>query len=859
MCAAVPHADAEQKRPNTMRDQSSRLHFAPQQAHIHPDDLPEDYEPSEIYRGIGDYVTARRKKRHQDRRSLLRGSLQRSSQDSDNDSDDTSSSSSSTTAAAHVLGFSKLRALFGDSSSSSSESSTSDSESDDGSSVATGTRSTTTDADHVSFVSSGRRWRRPSSSLPRTDTGEPTAVSGTLSALTPRLSAPRRRRRRVRRSEKDIRLLRLTKPSRKARKNARRMREIAGGTTEYVLYAPLGSGDPPVVNSRTWKNIGRRLGDFFQYHAQHDHRDGDMGLPNTADVLPTEVSMGDPALCALDDDEIDLALPSPALSIHAPQARQTDFENEMHTGRHMSDIPLTPFLQPEPASATPKAPFMQHQRSSISYGDTPRHHAVHSIPEEGIESMEQKLPEPMPPLPEPVISPGFEAPHRIPKIPQLPELDATWWLDIHCPTYRVMQHLGLRFPLHPLTVEDILKQEPREKFESFEKLGYSFVVLRAMDTSYFRFTRKVGDESINVDADVALREKSEGQGDDLHIEMVKNSRSKEGLEGVGIGSVNLYLVVFSHGIISFHFEDLSMHINRVQQRLLNNSHPFSVSPYWIMYELYDSIVDAIEPFVSFLEYEMGMIEMVTNDPNLLPNARQRRPPLPGFWTRLYNFLRRRHIEEPEAIPLEEMARTLSQGSYKDEKIGFNSLDAVHQRMVFQRLKRVREIDTGISRLLAPKPDVMRGITKRLEDTTQNEERYSIFLYFDDVYDHIMSMLTLLSERDGVLSHAHMVYLNRIRLSNKFSILMATQNLAWCAGVGSTVMYCTWITGCMSMNLRMPAVSTDLDDNIIEEHDNVYAFGTLIAILSTVPCFVFGFYLFVDRTNKRRSAKLFKSH
>lgn len=37
--------------------------------------------------------------------------------------------------------------------------------------------------------------------------------------------------------------------------------------------------------------------------------------------------------------------------------------------------------------------------------------------------------------------------------------------------------------LHPLTLEDILHQEPREKLELFSKLGYYFIVFRAIESS----------------------------------------------------------------------------------------------------------------------------------------------------------------------------------------------------------------------------------------------------------------------------------------------------------------------------------------------------------------------------------------
>ena len=42
---------------------------------------------------------------------------------------------------------------------------------------------------------------------------------------------------------------------------------------------------------------------------------------------------------------------------------------------------------------------------------------------------------------------------------------------------------GQLLHLHPLTLEDILQREPREKFELFHKLGYYFIVFRALESS----------------------------------------------------------------------------------------------------------------------------------------------------------------------------------------------------------------------------------------------------------------------------------------------------------------------------------------------------------------------------------------
>ena len=73
--------------------------------------------------------------------------------------------------------------------------------------------------------------------------------------------------------------------------------------------------------------------------------------------------------------------------------------------------------------------------------------------------------------------------------------------------------------LHPLTLEDILQQDPREKLELFPKLGYYFISFRAIES---RKTRE--------------RRRAQAQ-DDLQDESI-------------VGEVNVYLVVFREGVCS---------------------------------------------------------------------------------------------------------------------------------------------------------------------------------------------------------------------------------------------------------------------------------------------------------------------
>jgi hypothetical protein len=124
-----------------------------------------------------------------------------------------------------------------------------------------------------------------------------------------------------------------------------------------------------------------------------------------------------------------------------------------------------------------------------------------------------------------------------------------------------------------------LQQDPREKLDMFEKLGYYFVVVRALDESYFKYTpgspnnsvpamaQPTPTPSIQASPDLAEQSAAKKEGrrrgwgmgravgklaarTEEKVEIVEDNPGKEGLEGVGVGAVNVYLVVFADGIVS---------------------------------------------------------------------------------------------------------------------------------------------------------------------------------------------------------------------------------------------------------------------------------------------------------------------
>lgn len=137
----------------------------------------------------------------------------------------------------------------------------------------------------------------------------------------------------------------------------------------------------------------------------------------------------------------------------------------------------------------------------------------------------------------------------------------TWWLDCTNPTDIELQVLSMTFGIHPLTTEDILTQEKREKFELFEK--YYFVSFHTFE--------------------------SDPECQDLLL------------------PAHFYMVVFPHGILTFH-KDMVAHPVNVRRRIRQLKKYFQVDPNWICYALIDNIIDSFEPHINRVEFEVDAIE-----------------------------------------------------------------------------------------------------------------------------------------------------------------------------------------------------------------------------------------------------------
>ncbi|CAN8096883.1 unnamed protein product [Discula destructiva] len=138
-----------------------------------------------------------------------------------------------------------------------------------------------------------------------------------------------------------------------------------------------------------------------------------------------------------------------------------------------------------------------------------------------------------------------------------------WWLNINCPTDEEVRGICKAFGIHPLTVEDIVTQEAREKIELFK--SYYF--------ANFRSYRAVLDEDGNREYE----------------------------------PFNLFVIVFREGIISFS-HNLNAHASEVRKRISQLKDYVDLSSDWICYAIIDNIVDNFGPAINECQNAADMLD-----------------------------------------------------------------------------------------------------------------------------------------------------------------------------------------------------------------------------------------------------------
>jgi magnesium transporter len=244
-----------------------------------------------------------------------------------------------------------------------------------------------------------------------------------------------------------------------------------------------------------------------------------------------------------------------------------------------------------------------------------------------------------------------------------------FWLDVLSPTDAEMKVISKAFSIHPLTAEDIMMQEAREKVELFKH--YYFINYRTFE---------------------------------------QDENNEDYLE-----PVNLYVIVFREGVISFHFS-MTPHPANVRRRIRQLQDYLILSPDWISYGIIDDVTDAYAPLIERIEEQVDEIDEAVLG--------------------LYS-------EESEQEARKSKSSSYNNPHYEKQNQSSKEQEEGSRDMLL-RIGECRKKVMILYRLLGNKADVIKGFAKRCNEQWGVAPRGEIGLYLGDIQDHIVTMTGNLS-------------------------------------------------------------------------------------------------------------------
>lgn len=299
-----------------------------------------------------------------------------------------------------------------------------------------------------------------------------------------------------------------------------------------------------------------------------------------------------------------------------------------------------------------------------------------------------------------------------------------WWLDVLSPTDGEMKTLAKAFGIHPLTSEDIMLQEQREKVELFRH--YYFVNYRSFD---------------------------------------QDANSENHLE-----PVNMYVVVFREGVLSFHFSQ-TPHPANVRRRIRQLKDFMMLSSDWISYAIIDDITDVYLPLIQTIEDEVDDIDD--------------------------KILELHSSTDPDSSSVKHRRDSTQEKATGPE----GNTDA--GTGMLRRVGDCRKKVMTLYRLLGNKADVIKGFAKRCNEHWEVAPRSDIGLYLGDIQDHIVTMTANLSHYEMILARCHANYIAQINIRMNERAEQTADVLGRLTVLGTIVLPMNIITGLWGMNVWVP--------------------------------------------------------
>lgn len=369
-----------------------------------------------------------------------------------------------------------------------------------------------------------------------------------------------------------------------------------------------------------------------------------------------------------------------------------------------------------------------------------------------------------------------------------------FWLDVCNPTEDEMRVISKAFGIHPLTIEDIFTGENREKVELFK--NYYFVCFRCVDVYASRKRHRDQESNDNKDgkddqakgrkdgfslsgskssSNNLVRRKRRESSDNHSTRRLRKYRSNNN----DLRSMNMYIIVFHEGVITFHFSPSPNPMNvRRRTRLLQDY--MTVSSDWLSYALIDDIVDGFQPLMEAIEQEVNDIEEEI--------------------LRLHSGLS--DSDEDDSDDDESDDDSSSSTATSSSKTTANEAWRKKGDML-RRIGECRKRVMGMLRLLSNKPDVIRGFSKRCNERWEVAPRNEIGLYLGDIQDHVVTMVQSLNHYEKLLARSHSNYLAQINIDMTKVNNDLNDVLSKITVLGTMVLPLNIVTGLWGMNVQVP--------------------------------------------------------
>lgn len=456
-----------------------------------------------------------------------------------------------------------------------------------------------------------------------------------------------------------------------------------------------------------------------------------------------------------------------------------------------------------------------------------------------------------------------------------------FWLDILDPLEEEMKVLSKTFGLHPLTTEDIFLGETREKVELFRQ--YYFICFTSFDIVYERRKQRAKEHEKKAGKMLEYSAANGGGGSGagagglwrrmrgmfgrgLRSSRVSNSPPPSTGKRARSGELcplNMYMIIFKHGVLTFHFSATPHPINvRRRARMLKDH--LTVSTDWICYALIDDITDSFAPMIDSIETEVYLIEdeimkmhlgdldtddldsdALYDDDDDDEYAMRPEPKRSATSDVFYRRQRSKSIVEPpeprQFVRRKRGSRAeYSLASLRSRSSRLSSSKSTLSKIVawkrkgdmLRRIGECRKRVMSVMRLLGSKADVIKGFSKRFnenESISPSETpahnarlalRQEILMYLGDIQDHIVTMVQSLNHYEKLLARSHSNYLAQInidmtKVNNDMNDVLGKITI-----LGTIVLPINVVTGLWGMNCIVPG----------QDHEGlVWFWGILVGI------------------------------